>query len=170
MVQVLRNGRGILITGGSAVVVGCSVYQCNRGITLNTGGFIELRHSRLDESWSDMSGTGFTNAGGSHCYSNVINCTANNNPFSGFLFRNSCKFYRSGNSGEGNGAAWNGTVPPEYWLEYGQPSTVERFSPITDAEGEYIPTPQWLQENVTTPASHTETGAGTGPCQCILAR
>ena len=164
------DGRGILVTGGSAVVVGCSVYQCCRGITLNTDGFMDLRHNLLEESWSNLSGTGFTNAGGSHCYSNVINCVANNHPFSGFLFRNYCKFYRSGNSGTGNGAAWGGTVPPEYWLEYPQAGTVERFSPITDAEGDYIPMPQWLQENLTTPSHRTEVGMGTGLCQCVLAR
>ena len=159
------NGRGILITGGSAVIVGCSIYHCNRGITLNTDGFVELRNSLLEASWSDMSGSGFTNAGDFDCYSNVIDCVANNNPFSGFMFRNSCKFYRSGNSGEGNGAAWNGQVPPEQWLEYAEPTTVEYSSPITGTDTpDYLPLPSWLSS--ATPSGTGSVGMGTGICQC----
>ena len=160
------NGRGILITGGSAVIVGCSVYHCNRGITLNTDGFLELRHSLLEASWSNMSGSGFTNAGGSHCYSNVIDCVANNNPFSGFMFRNNCKFYRSGNSGEGNGSAWNGQVPPEQWLEYVEAGCTEYSSPITGTDTpDYLPLPSWLT-GAQTPSSPGSVGMGTGICQC----
>jgi hypothetical protein len=164
------NGRAILLSPGSAIVVGDWIYHCNRGITINTGGFVDVRHTVMSSSCSPASGSGFTNAGGSHCYSNVINCVANDNPCSGFRWKTPSHFYRSGNSGVGNCWNWQTQVPPDQWLECPDPTCDERTSPITDAEGKYIPMPQWLQENLKTPKTADDVGMGTGPCQCVLAR
>ena len=113
-----ENGRGILITGGSATVVGNYVYHCNRGITINSDGLADVRNCRIEESWNTASGSGFTNAGGNYVFSNVINCVANNNACSGFRWKAPGHFYRSGNSGEDNCYACSeDIVPPELWLE-----------------------------------------------------
>ena len=101
------------------------------------------------------------------CYSNVINCTANNNPCSGFRWKAPCHFYRSGNSGENNAYAVREFVIPEEWLECPDATATEHGSPIVWPD---LPYPGWLVENLTTPATGSDVGMGTGPCQCVVAR
>jgi len=160
-----EDGRGILITGGSAVIVGNYVYHCNRGITLNSIGFVDLRNSRIDDSLNTASGSGFTNAGGQYVNSNTINCVANDNACSGFRFKSPGHFYRSGNSGEGNCWAHQDVVPPDQWLECPDEGAIEHTSPII------YPTlafPAWL-EDAPTPADGSTVGMGTGIPHCMKA-
>ena len=157
------NGRGILVTGGSAVIVGNYLYHNNRGITLNSIGFVDLRNCRIDDSLNVESGSGFTNAGGQYVNSNTINCVANDNANSGFRFKAPGHFYRSGNSGTGNCWAHQDTVPPEQWLECPDGNAVEHTSPIIYPS---LPFPTWL-EDATTPADGSTVGMGTGVPHCM---
>lgn len=160
-----ENGRGILITGGSAVIVGNYLYHNNRGITLNSIGFADVRNCRIDDSLNTASGTGFTNAGGQYVNSNTINCVANDNACSGFRFKSPGHFYRSGNSGEGNAWAWWDILPPEEWLESADPGAIEHTSPIIYPT---LPFPAWL-EDAPTPVDNSTVGMGTGIPRCMKA-
>jgi hypothetical protein len=160
-----ENGRGILITGGSATMVGNYVYHCNRGITINSDGLADLRNCRIDDSWNSASGSGFTNAGGNYVFSNVIDCVANHNACSGFRFKSPGHFYRSGNSGEDNAYMHQDVVPPDQWLECPDAGAIEHTSPITD---QYLPFPYWLEDAVT-PVDGNSVGMGTGIPHCLKA-
>ena len=162
-----ENGRGILIPGGSATIVGTYVYHCNRGITINSIGFVDLRNCRIEESWNTSSGSGFTAAGGVNVYSNVINCVANHNACSGFRWKSAGHFYRSGNSGMDNAYAWGeDIVPPDQRLESADPGVIEHSSPIIYPA---LPFPYWLEDAVT-PADGNSVGTGTGIPHCLKAR
>ena len=147
------NGRSVLITvNASAILVGNYMNHCCRGLTINgLDSFVDFRHNLVEDSLSPASGAGFTNAGST---SNTISNVSNNNATVGYAYKNSCTFYRSGNTGTGNSGG----------LQSVDGGCTEMPSVITVAD---TPFPAWLND-ATTPASGNDVGRGTGLCQCLL--
>ena len=87
--------------------------------------------------------------------SNTISNVSNDNATVGFAYKNSCTFYRSGNTGTGNSGG----------LQSVEGGCTEMPSVITVDD---TPFPSWLND-ATTPTSGNDVGKGTGLCQCLLA-
>ena len=87
---------------------------------------------------------------------NIIDNTIINNSGAGIKYADGREFYRSGNILYGNSTG-NELFDGAY---------TEAPSPHTRSD---TPFPNWL-EKVVTPADKTQTGMGSGKCQCVLCR